>query len=438
MKDHRDTMKLCHEEGQTIIITALCVAVLCGFLALALDVGLMFNARHRVQTAADAAAIAGALTAAYSSDDATASARAAAGINGITDTTNQVAVNLKPTSGWHTGLSYVEVIITQPNPTVFMGMFGRHSMNVAARAVAGLIPGTACIYALDPSSPDTFVIKGTSNVEIQQCGAQVNSTGASYCDQGNGTLSAPYIHLVGTPDTNGGCKERHGPTITSGVTPVTNPLGNLNLIPSSACNGTNTVGTATVIATTPIPSSKYTAPDGSVSNLTCFPANTTLSNVTLGSTGGDGLYLFTNGVSMSNTIAVNGTLENYAGQFSQGNAQLTITAPINPVGSNLYTYNGLAFIQAPTAMTPSTPECSPPAGNAGVPCLQIQFGSGNENLSGMIYAPTSQVMMQDEGGGAQATGVIAYQIYINSDLKITSYNIANPNTSPLSTVTLVE
>jgi putative Flp pilus-assembly TadE/G-like protein len=426
-----------NEEGQALVISALCMTLLCGFLALALDIGILFNARHRVQTAADAAAIAGALAEEDGSNAATA-ARAAAGVNGITDTINQVAVNTNPTDGWHTGPTYVEVVIRQPNPTIFLGMFNHNLVSVAARAVAGIAASPACNYALDSSDDDTFVIKGNAKVESSGCGWQINSSAKAYCDQGNATLVAPYVHIVGTPDTTGGCKQRHGPTLTTGVAPVQNPLANMNLIPLSACNGSNTVGTTSVISTTTIPSTKYTAPDGSVSNLTCFPAGSTLTGVTLGAAGGDGLYLFENGVTLSGNIVVNGTLEEYAGQFSQGNAQLQITAPVNPIGTNEYTYNGIGIIQAPTAVTPAAPQCKSPAGNKGVPCLQLQFGSGNEDLSGMIYAPTSQVMMQDEGGGVQASGVIAYQIYINSDFEITSYNKSNPFTSPLSKVSLVE
>ncbi len=46
-----------NENGQAIILTALLMTVLLGFLALAVDVALLFRARRNVQIAADAAAI---------------------------------------------------------------------------------------------------------------------------------------------------------------------------------------------------------------------------------------------------------------------------------------------------------------------------------------------------------------------------------------------
>ena len=49
------------ESGQVLVLTVLCMAVLLGFMSLAIDVGLLFRAKRNVQIAADAAAIAGAL-----------------------------------------------------------------------------------------------------------------------------------------------------------------------------------------------------------------------------------------------------------------------------------------------------------------------------------------------------------------------------------------
>ncbi|MGA8671071.1 MAG: hypothetical protein WB679_14405 [Terracidiphilus sp.] len=76
----------------------------------------------------------------------------------------------------------------------------------------------------------------------------------------------------------------------------------------------------------------------------------------------------------------------------------------------------------------------------GEPCLQLQFGSGSGTLNGLVYAPTSQVYQQDNGGGTVVSGVIAYQIYLKaSTMDLTnSYNSANPTTTPLSKVALVE
>jgi uncharacterized membrane protein len=48
------------ESGQVLLLATMSMAVLLGFSALAVDIGLLYSTRRRMQTAADAAAIAGA------------------------------------------------------------------------------------------------------------------------------------------------------------------------------------------------------------------------------------------------------------------------------------------------------------------------------------------------------------------------------------------
>src|SRR5579863_9242913 len=59
MKPFRD------ESGQTLVLSALLMCILMGFMALAIDVGVLFRAQRKAQTQADAAVTAGALCAVY-------------------------------------------------------------------------------------------------------------------------------------------------------------------------------------------------------------------------------------------------------------------------------------------------------------------------------------------------------------------------------------
>src|SRR5579872_5916835 len=64
-------MKLFRDEkGQTLVLTALCMTCFMGFLALAVDMGLVFRTQRNLQTAADAAATAAALDYFYNSGGA--------------------------------------------------------------------------------------------------------------------------------------------------------------------------------------------------------------------------------------------------------------------------------------------------------------------------------------------------------------------------------
>ena len=53
------------ESGQMLVLTALSMTALLGFLALSTDVGMLFHTRRNLQIAADAAATAGALNISY-------------------------------------------------------------------------------------------------------------------------------------------------------------------------------------------------------------------------------------------------------------------------------------------------------------------------------------------------------------------------------------
>ncbi len=50
-----------NEDGQTLVLTALCMTAMLGFMALAIDVGLLFRAKRNMQITADAVAVAAAL-----------------------------------------------------------------------------------------------------------------------------------------------------------------------------------------------------------------------------------------------------------------------------------------------------------------------------------------------------------------------------------------
>ncbi len=151
--------RLRDERGQAIMLMVLCMTCLLGFMGFAGDVGILFRAKRIMQTAADAGAIAGALEVNYG--DWTAAAKAATAQNGVTDGSGGaiVAVNNPPANGPHKGVAgYVEVIVSQPQPTFFMGMFISKSVAVSARSVAYLNPGQFCVYTLS-----TWRIPGIDN-----------------------------------------------------------------------------------------------------------------------------------------------------------------------------------------------------------------------------------------------------------------------------------
>ena len=439
-------MKLFREEsGQTVVLTAFCMTILLGFTALAVDVGMMFRAKRSLQSAADAAAVAAAIEMGYngnngltgSSNNITAAADAAAALNGITDPT-QVAVNNPVTSGYHTGSGFVEVVITQPNSMIFTGMFGRSSMNVMARAVGGDPASAACMYILDNKPADSDVLYVKKTLTANNCGVQVNSPNANaVCLHGAGTVVADYLHIVGGLDNGGPCKSSKNAPMQQGVAPIADPFGDLQgPIPATDCTtgtGGNTTSSTSITSTSQLPTPKANA-DGILSDqVYCFSGtNVSLDGGSSTLNLGPGIYVFEHGVNVGNVKVNGGTIDNAGGVFNQKNTYLAITAPTSGI------YDGIALMQPSINNTAtSSGTCS----TATTPCtMQVQFGSGTEDLVGIIYAPTSVITLHDNGAKHWTAGaIIAWQLSMTTDMTLTdNYNLVNPSTTPLKKITLVE
>src|SRR6266436_6765493 len=152
--------------GQILVLVTAGLVILTAFAGLAVDVGQFWSARRQMQTAADAAAIAGASALRFSGSPS-AAADAVASTDGFKDvsldpsSTVTVTVNNPPVSGaYHGNATYVEVIVSQPQPTYFLRVLGYSSIGVSARSVASSVNGPACLYALDPTLSGAVSIGG--------------------------------------------------------------------------------------------------------------------------------------------------------------------------------------------------------------------------------------------------------------------------------------
>ena len=141
-----------NQSGQALISTVLALTVLLGVGGLAMDMGVLRYEKRLQQTAADAAAVAGASNLTHGG--VTTGAQSASAANGFTDGINNVTVTINnpPASGPHSGNgNYVEALVVAVQPTYFMRIFGINSETIAARAVATNVSGGAnsgCLYTL--------------------------------------------------------------------------------------------------------------------------------------------------------------------------------------------------------------------------------------------------------------------------------------------------
>ena len=417
--------RLKDESGQALIVTALCMTCLFGFAALATDVGLMLREKRLLQIAADSAAIAGALELTYYPAGVTAAAKAASAQNGFTDGTNgaTVKVNPLPLYGPHAGAAgYVEVIVSQSKPTLFMNFLGIASMTPTVRAVAqngGSSYG--CVYVLAPTGPATFDLQGSFNVTAPNCGIVVDSNdpGAMSFTGSAGTLSAGSVGVVG--GCTGKCTDST-PAPVTGIVPQSDPLGAMvppdpSKLTCSAAPGNKLTGT-------------LANPTGGIA---CYSGNVTLTNVTLGA----GTYVFTGNVTLDGTVSTpvpaSGSLSNgttidlNSGTLSiNTGTTLSLYAPQGPA-TGYTNYNGIALME--------------PSSNSNT--ITIQKGNASGLIDGIIYAPSAQLYLQDSGGDKSGgltliTDLIVGKLFDKTaTLSIQSYSQSTSG-SPLTKVALVE
>ncbi len=438
--------RLKDESGNVLVIAALSMTALLGFVALATDVGVLYRGQRNAQIAADSAAIGASVSYLHtgSTTSAVAAGKSAASANGVTDGTSgaSVTISIPPIDGPNTGSAgFVEAQITQPRNTLFMRMFGINTVTVGTRAVAGTpTNGKACIWIMAPSGPSLH-LQGSYDIEAPGCGVYVNSPSSqAFGDTGNGgTVNAAFLDVVG----NSTPAHQTSPTpATVNSAPRKSPWGDFD--GDSPSNCTHTISGTTTITSSNV-ASLVTSFMGA-GNVVCFSGAATFSGVTIGSdtsgkdSSGDTVYtadvanrgvlLFQNGLTLSGTNSIYGAaVDMYGGQFTQGNSVLNIVAP---------TTGNMAGIALLMSANDTTSTCQDP--HTTTPCFQVQFGSSGSVEEGYIYALGAQVYMQDNGGGTTASGIVANTMYDKSsalDINI-NYDTAFPGVTPNRVVTLVE
>ena len=151
--------KLRDENGQTLVVAALCMTVILGFIGLAIDVGHVRYVKRNLQTAVDAAAMAAATEIRVCGTLSPCSAMTTAAQSAMQENnypvTNVTFHNCSPTRSSaltltinspacsvstdpNNGLTnYAEAIVSDPVPTYFARIFGVPTIPISVRAEAG-------------------------------------------------------------------------------------------------------------------------------------------------------------------------------------------------------------------------------------------------------------------------------------------------------------
>jgi hypothetical protein len=373
-------MKRNSEAGQALVVIALVLVILLSVLGLAIDMGYLRFMKRQLQTAADAAAIAGALDIGSCGGSPGCSnlvdaAQKASGENGFTDGANgvTVTVNNPPTTSGdpHNGDSnYVEVLVSQPEPTHFANIFGVSSTTLTARGEARLSNGN-CIYTLNDF--DLTVALALKS----QCGIVVEQD----LDCVGGSITAPRIGIVHASGSLA-CSTSPNPVNIAKPTPA-DPLAYLPAPTPGGCIPSNnpiTGGTPTLSPGTYCGGIKISG--GTVTfNPGVYVLNGGGLSVTAGSLTGSGVTFF-------NTGSGPGSCANCYGPISLTLTTTTLSAPTSGP------YKGILFFQ--------NADNTQPASFLGAP---LPLGS---SMTGGYYFPGATIQFSvDLGASAPYTIIVA-------------------------------
>jgi len=391
------------ETGQIMTLAAISLVMLISFVALAVDVGYFYSVRRKMQTAADAAAVAGANSIGTSNaSNYEQAASDVATLNGFQNGQNGVTVTVSEpslSSPYPSTASYVEVSISQAVPTFFLHALGYSTMNVSTQAIAGSSNPTSCIYALDQSKSEAFYLDGNVTVDAS-CGiTDDSSSGSALTVDGNITVDTSSIGVVGGVSKSGNVSFTPNPV--TGIANQADPLSSL-AAPS--------VGSCTQAATT---NSGTYSPSGILSSLNIAPAvysggmsfSGILSSATFtGGTYGNGISLgglvtnttfnpgqYQNGGGTGAAITING---NSSTTFESGS--YTFCGPVVLSGNGTVTlqpglYEGGISITGNSNVTFSAGTYILAGGGLSVTGNSTLSGSGvtfyNTSSSSFAYAP---------------------------------------------------
>jgi hypothetical protein len=362
-----------------MIIFAIAALVLVGFVALSVDTGFLMAEKRQTQSAADAAALAGAKALFDGNEDEIVSSAKAYGAENAGVSQDAVVVNWPPATGEYAGVEnereYVQVTISKDVDKFFLGaVYSGDDWEVGASAVAGveLVPSDYGLIALGEPG---IQLTGTADISITNGGSAMSNADIDRNGASNIFVTAGTIDANGTIDEGPGWSAPDG--IRDGQPVVPDPIEAAGI---AAPTRPTTLG--------------VTDCGGSP------PRNCTMSH---------GLY-------QNQTVDISRTATMGAGVYYFDNADVVLGGDnAHLIGNNVIMYftNGSTL-----SITPGTVDL---VGHSSFSKIAIWVADdtaldagGNSDLfvEGIIYAPEAQVTLR--GTGAD---VVHGQVFVH-DLEI--------------------
>lgn len=404
------------EEGQSLALLVLSMAMLLGMVALSVDVGSIVVTRQQEQSAADAAVLA-AVAVIFEGGDAAAAiaeAEAYASANGFA---SGVQVNIPPTTGPNAGdINSVEVIVSRAVSPIFGSAVGIGPWNLSSRAVGSLIPQNTGfgVITLHPTACESLEVGSSSRIEVANGGIYVNSnctSGHQALETGSSSLlSADEVSVVGGYENSGTIN----PTPKTGQAPIPDPWASLTPPSTSSVGMINrTPGDCRIRSNRTFQPGLYT----------CSPLVIDTNSVTF--TAGD--YIFRGGLEIKDGTANfgRGVYVIDGGGFNMASN----TRAVNVDGMLIYNACGAScggvdwlHFQSSSRLT-AEPYGAPydnlliwqQAGNG----TQVDFNSHSEVITGTgtgVYAPSATI--EYDCGSTVPMQFVALNVHIGSNARI--------------------
>jgi Flp pilus assembly protein TadG len=249
--------------GTVAVTTALAFTGLAGVGGLSIDVGDWYMTRRAMQTAADAAAIAGAREL-FAGNDAgvVGAAMTDAGGNGFSNANGATVTATIAGDG-----QSITVNISKTANLMLSSLFLRNAPTIRVTSQAGLVGGGApiCMLTTNPTGAGVISFSGNNGtIQASRCALVEDSTSTNAIDAGNGNIiseqtcgpggytAGPNANLSPLPST---CSAMPDPL--ADLTPPSNanapcnhtnsrPNGTVSLSPGVYCGGINVQGNSTV------------------------------------------------------------------------------------------------------------------------------------------------------------------------------------------------
>ena len=397
------------ESGQAMVLSGVGFIVIIAFLSLAIDVGQLRYQQTKLQNAADAAAMAGALeistcggthactimqTAARQAlvengfSGATIYTQCATAGSGLTISINNGPCSLGSTASdpYYGNTQYVEVVVRYSQPTYFARVVGVSSVNIKVRAEAGLGNSNDCLYLstgnTSTSANNALLVNGNATLNAS-CGIIDDAGGTSAAIfNGGDTINSTGLYIHGGDINNGNNTISPSPTLHAAA--VSDPLSYLTAPSAGSCTYSNEVinGSGTV-----------TLNPGTYCGGLIINGGATVSFSA-------GTYIMQGNMIVNGGDTVSGTGVTF--YFSSGSLTMNGSSAANFVAPTTGTYAGILIYQNPSDSS-----------------TIILNGQSNSVWQGTVYATGANLTINGGGNAAAYTIVDTQSMTINGSVNFT-------------------